>query len=147
MNRPFQYYINSCKIKKKWHPIRVHNISMFIFISAGEDYLAINTIITFLVEELEKSVLLTVLDNDVVEDAEQLTVTISPVAGNFPVVVANSVVTISITDNDGMTYLMIVNWYIFVLVVVLPIVVDLEKRLILQQKSSKMDFNLIFFLI
>ena len=75
---------------------------IYFHLSAGEDFLGFpDDSIIFEVEELEKTLLLEILDDDLVENVEELTVSITPVAGNIPVAVTHSTTTISIIDNDG----------------------------------------------
>lgn len=67
----------------------------------GDDYLEINDTITFEADELEKSVLLILVDNSAVEEVENLQVTITPIPGLFPVAVKNNTAVVVITDNDS----------------------------------------------
>lgn len=67
----------------------------------GGDYVAINQTVTFEIEDVEKEIQTTILDNSAVERVEQFTVFLTPLVGVFPVAVQDSLAVVSITDNDG----------------------------------------------
>ena len=68
--------------------------------SDGDDYIAMNDVITFDIDDLQQSVVIFIVDNSIVEDVESFSVSISPIPGLFPVAVKNSTAIISIKDND-----------------------------------------------
>ena len=62
-------------------------------------------IITFVIEETEKTEQIVILDDPVLEDVEFFTISIEAIndleAGAFPVVAIDNSVVISMEDNDG----------------------------------------------
>ena len=68
--------------------------------SDGDDYIPLNDVITFDIDDLQQSVSIFILDNLIAEDVEFFSVSISPIPGLFPVAVKNNTATISIKDND-----------------------------------------------
>ena len=68
--------------------------------SDSDDYIALNEVITFDIDDLQQSVAIFILDNSIAEDVESFSVSISPIPGLFPVAVQNSTATIFIKDND-----------------------------------------------
>ena len=49
----------------------------------------------------QMEVMIFITDNSALEDMEQFFVEIEPIPGVFPVAVMDSIVTVTITDNDG----------------------------------------------
>ena len=68
----------------------------------GDDFVAIDDVITFEMEDLQATIFTLVLDNLSLEGVEEFTAHIEPVVGDFPVAVQNSSATVSIRDNDGL---------------------------------------------
>ena len=96
--------------------------------TAGEDFIAIDDVIIFEIEDLQAAISTLVLDNLSFEGVEEFTANIEPVVGDFPVAVQNSSARVSIRDNDGLLLqvntcacnkIMIVIHIIIIIVVVL----------------------------
>ena len=67
---------------------------------AEEDYIHLEERVEFGIEDLEKRIMVLIVDNDILENVELFTATIVPIRGPFPVAVQNGNVTVIIRDND-----------------------------------------------
>ena len=77
---------------------------MYYFVD-GLDYTAVNRTITFEIDETEIVVRTLIMDNSALEDLENFSVFIAPIAGIFPVAVKNGTAVVSITDDDGESFI------------------------------------------
>ncbi|XP_064388263.1 uncharacterized protein LOC135336419 isoform X3 [Halichondria panicea] len=67
---------------------------------AGRDYQSIDEVITFAIEELQYEGTLLIMNDEVVENVEQLSLQIEALDGVFPVNVMDAAVMVTITDDD-----------------------------------------------
>ncbi len=69
--------------------------------TAGQDYVSIDEVITFAIEDLVYERTLLILDDEKVETLETMTLQIEAIEGVFPVSVADNVARLNITNDDG----------------------------------------------
>ena len=68
----------------------------------GEDYVGIDEIIVFEIEDREIEVQTLILDDNFeLEEVEVFLVSLTPINGTFPVAVQDATTVVFITDNDG----------------------------------------------
>ena len=92
------------------HVYNLLSLILCVIYVDGLDYIAINRTITFEIDETEIVVRTLIMDNSALEDLENFSVFIAPIAGIFPVAVKNHTAVVSITD-DGELGTYYIEWY------------------------------------